>query len=188
MQSFKISAMAGKREFEIPFVGLKAGVHEFNYDLEADFFEEKSADIEKVEANVKLLLEKSNGFLLLKFIVGGKANVACDRCGNPVVVDLWDEFSMVVKLTDDAEAMNDSEEDPDVFYIPKTESHIDVKNWLYEFVMLSIPLQRICGNDEKGASLCNQDVIQKLEEMKIRTEDDRNAGSIWKGLDKFKEN
>ena len=183
-----MSAMASRRKYEIAFVGLKPGVHEFNYELDEKFFKEKGAeDVENMHANVKLLLEKNTGFLLLKFLVGGKAGVNCDRCGNPLQVDLWDEFNMVVKLTADPEEMNSNEEDADVFYISRTESHIDVEDWLYEFSMLSIPMQRMCGNDENGKSLCNEEVIQKLEEMKIK-EEDHNATSIWKGLDKFKEN
>jgi len=180
--------MSSKRKFEIAFVGLKQGVHEFNYELNNEFFKEKGAeDAENIHATVKLLLEKNTGFMLLKFIVGGKAGVNCDRCGNPLTVDLWDEFNVVVKLTDDPDMMNGQEEDADVFYISRTESHIDVSDWLYEFVMLSIPNQHVCGNDEKGESLCNKEVLQKLNEMKAATEE-HNANSIWKGLDKFKEN
>jgi uncharacterized metal-binding protein YceD (DUF177 family) len=188
LQSFKISAMGSRRKFEIPFVGLKQGVHEFTYELGNEFFTEKGAeDAENIQATVKLLLEKNTGFMLLKFIVGGKAGVNCDRCGNPLTADLWDEFNLVVKLTDDPDMMNGQEEDADVFYISRTESHIDVSDWLYEFVMLSIPMQHVCGEDEKGESMCNKEVLQKLSEMKATTEE-HNANSIWKGLDKFKEN
>ena len=179
--------MGSRRKFEIAFVGLKQGDHEFNYELDGEFFKEKGADTENITANVKLLLEKNAGFLLLKFVVGGKAEVNCDRCGNLLAVDLWDEFRMVVKLTEDPDKMNEQEEDADVYYISKTESHIDVSDWLYEFVMLSIPMQHICGNDEKGHSLCNEDVLNRLNEMKVKT-DEQDANSIWKGLDKFKEN
>jgi hypothetical protein len=64
--------------------------------------------------------------MLLKFEIGGKADVTCDRCGNPLPMDIWDEFNMLVKLVENPEEMNDQEEDPDVFYISRTESHINV--------------------------------------------------------------
>ena len=188
MQSFKKNAMASMRMFEIPFVGLKPGVHEFNYDLDATFFKEKTGEnSEEIVADVKLTLDKNNGFLLLKFTVGGKADVNCDRCGNPLKVDLWDEFNMVVKLTEDPQKANEEEEDADVFYIAKSESHIEVSDWLYEFVMLSIPMQHICGNDSDGKSLCNEEVLKKLEAMQAKTEE-QQGNSIWKGLEKFKNN
>lgn len=180
--------MGNKRMFEIPFVGLKPGVHEFSYELDAQFFKDKTGEnVDEILANVKLTLDKNNGFLILKFVVGGKADVTCDRCGNPLKVDLWDEFNMVVKLTEDPQKANDEEEDADIFYIAKSESHIEVSDWLYEFVMLSIPMQHVCSNDSIGKSLCNEEVLKKLQDMTAKTEE-QQGNSIWKGLDKFKKN
>ena len=180
--------MGSKREFEIAFVGLRQGEHEFTYELNEAFFKERGAEYaENIHANVKLLLEKNVGFLMLKFAVGGSAEVNCDRCGNLLTVDLWDEFKIVVKTTENPGEMNEQEEDADVFYIAKTESHLDVCDWLYEFSMLSIPPQHVCGENENGESLCNAEVLQKLDEMRAKI-DENNAHSIWTGLDKFKEN
>lgn len=180
--------MANRRAFEIAFVGLKPGVHEFEYELKDEFFVENGAeDLTNVKANVKLSLEKNTGFMLLKFEIGGNTDVSCDRCGNPLNMDLWDEFKMLVKLVDNAVEMNDQEEDPDVFYLERTESHLDVSSWLYEFVLLSIPMQRMCSNEEMGGPKCNKEVLEKLKEMETRTLEN-NANNLWKGLDKFKEN
>lgn len=180
--------MANRRAFEIAFVGLKPGLHEFNYALNDPFFIEKGAeDLSNVIANVKLLLEKNSGFMLLKFEVGGKTDVTCDRCGNPLKIDLWDEFKMLVKLVDNADEMNAQEEDPDVFYLSRTESHLDISNWLYEFVLLSVPMQRMCSKEEMGGPQCNLEVLEKLKEMESRTME-HNANTLWKGLDKFKDN
>lgn len=188
MPSLKLSEMANKRAFEIAFVGLKAGVHEFSYEIDDKFFAEKGAhDISNVKATVKLFLEKHTGFMMLKFDIGGTAEASCDRCGNPLKLDLWDEFKMLVKLVDDPIGMNESEEDPDVFYISHTESHIEVSNWIYEFVMLSIPMHRVCPVNEAGASQCNQETLEKLKEMEAK-QIGNNAKSLWKDLDKFKEN
>ena len=41
-------------------------------------------------------------------------------------MDLWDEFNMVVKQVENPDEMNESEEDPDIFYISRTESHLAV--------------------------------------------------------------
>jgi len=180
--------MASKRAFEIAFVGLKPGLHEFSYELNDKFFAEKGAeDVTNIEANVKLTLEKNTGFMRLTFEVGGNADVNCDRCGNPLTMDLWDEFKMLVKLVDNPDEMNEQEEDPDVFYISRTESHLDISDWLYEFVLLSVPMQRMCGEDEIGGPKCNKEVLEKLKQMEARNAEN-NANNLWKGLDKFKDN
>lgn len=180
--------MANRRAFEIAFVGLKPGIHEFNYELNDKFFAEKGAkDFANATANVKLLLEKNSGFMLLKFEIGGKAEVTCDRCGNPLKIDLWDEFKMLVKLADNPDEMNNQEEDPDVFYLSRTESHLDISDWIYEFVMLSIPMQRMCSPEKMGGPQCNNEVLEKLKEMEVKMVEN-NANALWKGLDKFKDN
>lgn len=186
MHSFKLKAMANRRAFEIAFVGLKAGIHEFSYDVDSKFFKEKGAeDFSDAKANVKLSLEKNTGFMLLKFEIGGKAEVTCDRCGNPLKMDLWDEFKMLVKLVDNPEEMNNQEEDPDVFYISRTESHINVSDWIYEFVLLSIPMQRMCSKEEMGGPQCNNEVLERLKAMESK-QVEHNANALWKGLEKFK--
>lgn len=178
--------MAAKRAFEIAFVGLKQGVHEFNYTVNDKFFVEKGEpDFTNCTANIKLLLDKKSSFMLLKFEIGGKADVNCDRCGNPLGMDIWDEFSMLVKLVENPDEMNAQEEDPDVFYISRTESHIAVADWIYEFVLLSFPLQKLCSPDEMGGPQCNKEVLEKLKNMEAK-EEQTNAKQLWKGLEQFK--
>ncbi|WP_462252744.1 YceD family protein [Ferruginibacter sp.] len=178
--------MANKRAFEIAFVGLKPGIHEFDYEVDDKFFAEKGVtDFTNCNANIKLSLDKKSSFMLLKFEIGGKANVTCDRCGNALPMDIWDEFNMLVKLVENPEEMNGQEEDPDVFYISKTESHIDVGNWIYEFVLLSFPIQKTCSEEEKGGPLCNKEVLEKLRLMEVKQQEE-NSNQIWKGLEQFK--
>jgi uncharacterized metal-binding protein YceD (DUF177 family) len=177
--------MNNRRAYEIPFVGLKPGIHEFEYRVDDKFFAEYGdQEFTNSAANVKLLLEKNAGFMMLKFDVDGKADVTCDRCGNNLTMNLWDEFKMMVKLVDDPATMNDQEEDPDVYYISKNESHLFVGDWIYEFVSLSLPLQKRCSEQEMGGPQCNIEVLERLKRM----EDDvkKEGNPIWKDLDQFK--
>lgn len=175
-----------RRRFEIAFVGLKPGVHEFEYDIDDKFFKEyQEQEFKNCTALVKMSLDKHNGFLLLKFEVGGKLEVQCDRCGNQLPFDLWDEFNMMVKMVENPDEMNEQEEDPDVFYISKGESHINVGEWIYEFINLSIPMQRMCSEDEMGGPHCNKEVLAMLKKMDVQNKPDENP--LWKGLEKFKD-
>ena len=178
--------MANKRAFEIAFVGLKPGIHEFSYTVDDKFFAEKgNPDFTNCQANIKLSLDKKSSFMLLKFEIGGKADVTCDRCGNPLAMDIWDEFNMLLKLVENPDEMNEQEEDPDVYYISRTESHVDISNWIYEFVLLSFPLQKSCSEEERGGPQCNNEVLEKLKGMEVKDEES-NANALWKGLEKFK--
>ncbi|MFT3679766.1 MAG: YceD family protein [Ferruginibacter sp.] len=179
--------MAKKREFEIAFVGLKPGIHEFTYDIDDKFFAGlETREFSNCHAKVKLSLDKKSSFMMLKFEVGGKADVICDRCSNTITIDLWDEFNMLVKMVENPDQMNEQEDDPDVFYISKTESHLYLNNWLFEFVSLSVPAQKTCSPEEFGGPGCNKEVLDVLKKMGSK---DIKTGSndVWKGLEKFKD-
>lgn len=178
--------MNSRRNFDIAFVGLKPGIHEFEYEIDDKFFAAyQEQDFQHCVSQVKLRLEKSNGFMLLRFEVGGKLDVTCDRCGNPLPLELWDEFNIVVKLVEDPEPMNEQEEDPDVYYISKGASHLHISDWIYEFINLSIPMQRMCTEEEMGGPYCNQEVLAVLK--KLDPPLNRPANPVWKGLEKFKD-
>ena len=180
--------MNHRRVFEIAFVGLKPGIHSFEYQVDHKFFAYYGEqDFSNCTADIKLELEKNNSFMLLKFDVGGAADVNCDRCGNNLRLQLWDEFKMTVKIVDDPEIMNEQEEDPDVFYISKGESHLYVGDWIYEFINLSIPMQKMCKEDEIGGLQCNLEVLEKLKQMEEEAKKDTTTGTVWKGLEKFKD-
>ena len=177
--------MNHRRAYEIAFVGLKPGIHVFEYHLDSKFFTHYGEqDFSNCEADIKLSLEKHSSFMLLKFDVGGVADVNCDRCGNKLQLQLWDEFNITVKMSDEPEVMNDQEEDPDVYYISRGESHLYVGDWIYEFINLSIPMQKMCGPDEIGGPQCNKEVLEKLKQMEDEAK--KTTNNIWKGLEQFK--
>jgi uncharacterized metal-binding protein YceD (DUF177 family) len=177
--------MSNRREYEIAFVGLKPGVHEFNYEVTDRFFEDYDVqDFRKTDATVKLLLEKNNGFMIFRFEVGGKAEVTCDRCTNDLPLQLFDDFTITVKMVENPDEMNNQEEDPDVYYISRGESHVDVKNWIYEFVNLSIPMQKTCEYENMDGPFCNTDVRDMLKGEQKDEEPKQNP--LWKGLEKFR--
>ena len=68
--------MSNRREFEIAFVGLRPGVHEFEYNIDNKFFlDYTQEDFTNCTAKIKLLLDKKSGFLQLKFDIDGSADV-----------------------------------------------------------------------------------------------------------------
>ncbi len=178
----------GRRDYDIAFVGLKQGIHDFQYQVNDKFFEPyQQQDFKKCSANIKLTLDKQNGFMLLKFEIGGSLEVTCDRCGSTTLpVDLWDEFNVVVKLTEEPDQMNAQEEDPDVYYIGRGESHLHIADWIFEFVNLSIPMQRMCSEEEIGSEYCDNDVLAMLRNNEDKVQKTENP--IWKGLEKIKKN
>lgn len=179
--------MSHQREYDIAFVGLKPGIHVFEYRVDDKFFAPfGEQDFTNCTANIKLTLEKNTGFMQLQFDVDGNTNVLCDRCGNTLNKQLWDEFTIIVKVTEDPDKMNEEEEDPDVYYIGRGESHLHVADWLFEFVNLAVPFQKMCSEQEMGGPNCNVEVLQKLQQMEEDVLKASSKNPLMKGLEQFK--
>lgn len=179
--------MGHRREFEIAFVGLKPGIHKYDYEITDKFFETfQHQDFFNCKATLKLTVDKKQGFMLLKFEMGGSLEVTCDRCNYNLPLELWDDFNITVKMVEEPELMNSQEEDPDVYYISSGEGHIDIANWIYEFINLSIPMQRTCSFEKMDGPHCNPAAMEVLRRLSA-LEKEKKENPIWKGLEKFKD-
>ncbi len=174
------------REFEIAWQGLKNDLYTYQYDIDYQFMLDKGSaigDIKDLKAQVVLKFDKKDSFFMLHFDIGGTAVVPCDRCGDDFDLSLWDEFSLLIKLAgEDAE---DVDEDADVVFIPRHETVIDISKWIYEFILLSIPLQRLHPDLPDGTAGCNPEVLKILNQLSDPGEEARKE--IWKGLDSLKD-
>lgn len=180
--------MKHHREFEIPWFGLKEGIHEYRFQITDKVIEElgyEHPDFEHLEAQLLLKLDKHNGFLQLHFDIDGHVDVACDRCGDAFSMRLWDEFDLIVKFTGELEEEEEGEEEEaDIVFVPRSETILDVSEWIYEFIMLSMPLQHIHPDKEDGTPGCNPEALKLLQKMRGADESRKNT---WAGLDKFKD-
>ena len=179
--------MKNTREFELAWVGLKPGLQAYVYTLGDSFFKEMDApeEFSNWGVTVKLFFEKHSTFFRLRFEVGGTVTVACDRCADPFPLVLWDEFGLIVKLAGE-EDEEVGEEEADVVFIPRSETVLNVAEWLYEFSLLSIPLQRLHPNNADGTSGCNPEVLQMLGHMQENAAAAAPADTRWAGLEAFK--
>jgi len=178
--------MKNHREFEIAWQGLKPGESVFEYDLSDKFFttEDPERDFSDLDAQITLRFDKKNNFFLCHFDIDGSVTVPCDRCGDVFKLRLWDEFDLMIKLmgTEDGEELD---EDADVVYIPRSETVINFREWIYEFLMLSIPLQRIHPAKADGTDGCNPEALKLLDKLATPPEDEPTR-DIWKGLEELK--
>ena len=126
-------------------------------------------------------MTKKNGIFLLHFVINGKILIPCDRCADEFEMMLWDEFELVVKVIEDELVAKKTEEDAEVAYIGRSESILDVSTWIYEFIILSVPIQHIHPDDENGVSTCNPVVLEILNRQNNDV-----AHTIWEDLNKVK--
>ncbi|GAA4892282.1 DUF177 domain-containing protein [Flaviramulus aquimarinus] len=171
------------KEFTIPFVGLKEAKHQFEYKVERAFFEYfEYEDFNDVKIKVDLELEKKTTLLELHFKISGWVNVNCDLTNEPYNQTIENEFDLVVKF---GNAYND--EHIDILILPHGEYEVNIQQYIYELVILAVPVKRIHPGVEDGT--LDSDILEKLEELspKLKDSKDKEEGidPRWNTLKKL---
>ncbi|PRP67726.1 YceD family protein [Nonlabens agnitus] len=172
------------KEFKIAFAGLKQGKHEFSFELDNEFFESFGYDefnSAAVIANVEL--DKRSTLMDLHLVGSGSINVNCDVTNEPFDMPVDATMDIVVKF---GERFNDDNED--ILILPHGEYELNVAQYLYEMVVLFIPLKKTHPGLEDGS--LESDVLDKLEELKLSSPDESEEGididPRWDALKKLK--
>ncbi|HLR38421.1 MAG TPA: DUF177 domain-containing protein [Chitinophagaceae bacterium] len=177
--------MRKNKAFDIAFVGLKNGQYQFDYEIDNAFFETfGTPEFQESRLTVHMILDKKENFLQLDFEITGDIKINCDRCGDLFDMDIWDAFTLLVKRANDPQIAQTENEDPHIAFISHHETVMNVAKWIYDFALLSIPMQRIHPEDEEGYSQCNPEALKKLEDLKEDKTKENNP--IWKGLEQFR--
>ncbi len=171
-------------QFKISFSGLSQGLHEFNYTIDNKFFEEpqySGSDIKKAKVELTLELLKQSGMLALKFKFNSQVQVECDRCLNENYIPVKGEQQLIVKFGEERE--HDPKNDDEVIVLPASETELDIAQYIYEYMNLLLPYQKIPCELLNDDSLCNQDVIKKLSQFQqAEKEKEQATDPRWDAL------
>ena len=138
----------------------------FDWVIDGSFFARyETSEINDAKMDVRVTLVKHTRFLELDFVLSGWAEVVCDRCLDPLKLEMAAKAKMIVKFGED-ESENDTDDD-DVIFLPSGEDRIDVAQFLYEYAHLNLPLRRVHPDDDNKSSLCNSEMISKLNQYLI---------------------
>ena len=172
-------------EFKVQFSGLPNGVHHFNYEIESKFFEEiDSPLITDGSLKVEATMHKMTNMLSFDFKANGLIDVECDRClaaGKLPIEGETIKF-MVVKF-DDSELEIDNDE---LVILPVSESEINLSSYIFEFINTLKPLSIIPCEIDGNTKQCNQDVLEKLNQVKIKTDQKDVIDPRWAALQALK--
>jgi uncharacterized metal-binding protein YceD (DUF177 family) len=170
------------KEYLIQFVGLKLGEHCFEFEIDKKFFDFfEYEDFNDINVSVNVVLNKKITFLELHFEAKGIINVCCDLTNEPYDQNIENAFDLVVKSGD---KFNDENEE--ILIVPHSEYEINIAQYIYELIVLSIPSKRIHPGIKDGS--LNSEILDKLDELSPKGIDEINNGDIdprWNTLKKL---
>lgn len=162
------------KQYSIPIQGLKVGIHRYEYALDASFFALfDSSPVEAGDVRFEVELEKRSDMLILDFWVDGSVEAICDRCTATINLPISDERQLIVKY---GEA--EGEEEDEVVFISREASEFNLAQYLYEFLILALPITNSYNCEEDEEPPCNVEILNFLN----KNAEETPTGSAWDAL------
>ena len=137
----------------------------YEYQLDDVYFKKiDSPEVQKGNVRATVKAQKKNQAFELEFNLEGNVIVPCDRCLDNMEQPISYKEKLKVKF-----GSRFSEED-DVVIVPESEGAINVAWFLYEFIVLNIPLKHV-----HAPGKCNKAMTSKLSKHMRTTPDDDMA-------------
>ncbi len=174
--------MDGLQAFSIPLKGLRTGVRSFRYAIGRAFFDVfEHSPIRDGKIEVQVELEKQPGMLILHFDFAGTVKTECDRCLANIDLPVEGRERLLVKFGEE-----DPASDPEVAVLPLHADVLNLGEFIYEFIILSVPMIKTYDCESADPRPCDLKMLRYLgSETENEAGDEgktEGGGSIWDQL------
>lgn len=141
--------------YNIKLRDLKKPSEVFEYELNDDFFKKIDSpqhEVEKGKVSAKVTVIRKENIFEIQFEIEGKVLVPCNRCLDDMELPVSYREKLNVKF-----GARFSEENETVI-VPESEGAINIAWFLYEFIVVSIPIKHVHAPGE-----CNKTMVSKLK-------------------------
>lgn len=168
------------RTFEISIFNLSNKVHKYRFTINEtliSLFEQSIA--ERTEGTCEVTLTRSETMMTLHFNINAKVELICDISVKPFWHEIKVEKDIMVKFGEEDEELSE-----DVIVIHWDSQFFNVAEYIYQFLLLSIPMKRIHPdiNDEERPDIVYSSSEPEQEETKGEEIDPR-----WAALKNLKQ-
>ncbi len=169
----------------INFSELDPGSYDYEFHVSDAFFQQfENTLIQRGTAEVKVNLVK-HGHLLEAFVeFSAQLNLNCDRCLGEILVPFEGADHAVIRMG----GTEESNSDANLIDLSTTAAEVDLSLFVYETICLELPLVLVPCELLEDESVCDKDMLNKLNELIIREEKKEKPGDgpgIWDKLKGF---
>jgi uncharacterized metal-binding protein YceD (DUF177 family) len=136
---FKDCISLGLKAFSVNIIGLSQKAHLFAFKLDEFFF--KNYDCKLFERGVleaEVVLDKHETFLNCEFKIKGSVELTCDRSLDVFDFPIQLDEKIIFKYGDQEEELSE-----EIVVITRDRVTLDLGHYLYEFILLAIPIRKI---------------------------------------------
>lgn len=134
----------------------------FEYNLDNAYFKKiDSPEVQKGNVKAKVSVQQKLTTYELLFALEGTIIIPCDRCLDDMEQTVHYKEKLQVKFG------SSFSEENEIVIVPESEGAINVAWFLYEFIVLNIPMKHVHASGE-----CNKTMVTKLRKHITRSKDD----------------
>jgi len=127
------------RDFSVNILGLPKGVHQFEFQLEEDFFRKYGQQVvTRGKFAAQVALDKKETFIEADFKIEGSAFLICDRSLDDFEFPVSISKKIVFKYGQEPREVSD-----EIIIITHDQQKLDVGQLMYEFIALEIPIKKL---------------------------------------------
>lgn len=155
--------MAYNNAYTIDYQGLPLGESTLEIRINNALFDLfPQSEIIDANAIATIILAKHHNFAELAIQITGTVTLPCDRCLDPATLPINWNSNCIIKVAD----KTPDADDPEIIYTSPNESTVSMAQYLYESVVLALPVSRVHDQIE----LCNQEVVKFIAKENIEQE------------------
>lgn len=147
-----------KQRYTIAYKGLGPGLHRFDFQVVDDFFaSHEGCGINGGAVEVGIELERKGAMLLLCVRMEGTVVVPCDRCLEDCGLPVDYKGRLTVKFSEEEHPF-----EGDILWINPADTLLDLEQYIYESIVLSLPYRKVHPEDVHGTPLCNPAMLDRF--------------------------
>ena len=156
--------------YVIPVTSLRMGVNDLEFTADWQFFQRfEDSPVQQGRFQIGLVFDRQPDHWHLIFDVSGTVDTECDRCLAPIALPVEGEYELYVKC--DGEAATE-DEGPEVLHLPRETTKFDITQYLYEFIILSVPISKRYDCEAEEVRPCDMTMLAKLAAQQEETPGD----------------
>ncbi len=129
----------GLKDFDIDIYNLSNKKHEYEFEVGDGFFQQlPDSFLQKGDLKAKLVLDKSETMMQASFDIVGIVEIECDRSAELFDFVIKTNDKLIFKFGDEYQELTE-----DIVVIPRSAPKINVAQYVYEFIVLAIPIKKI---------------------------------------------
>lgn len=149
--------------YVIPVSSMQNGRNELDFRADWRFFRHfEDSPVQQGQFEIKVIFDKYLDHWHLFFQVSGEMDTECDRCLASISLPVSGNFELYVYFETE---QSETRESADMIFVPRETTQLDIAQFIYEFIVLSVPVSKRYECQSAPNPPCDTEMLSRLRQQ-----------------------